>query len=1187
MKLPLSLLILVTGQVFSAGAAPLFRNPQPVPMPSGTVSELLAADFNGDGFQDAVVISPSESVTVMLADGAGPFLRPVVTPMAFQTGPPAIGDVNRDGRNDLIVSDWGSGTAAVLLGNGDGTFTPGATFPTGAIPGPLALADFNGDHLLDVAIGSEDSHSTGNPLSVHFGDGSGQFSAPVTTSAGSPIQRLEAGDVNGDGKADLVTGGFWGVRIFLGNGNGTFSQKSYAAAGGLLLADFNHDGKLDLAVAAGGTHDGYVDVALGTGDGSMIRSALYACGYDGDFIDGADLDDDGNLDLLIASTMGSTVAVLRGNADGTFDEPEFFLSGNSTWQVVVSDFDRDGHEDFLTLDYNSEIRSLSFVRGNAGGAFQTYRAFHTNPSVPTLWPGLAASDGTVADANNDGHPDVILAQHHSSPSGPDDLVTMLNDGTGKLGRPIKTATSAGSWPSNPDIAVADVNHDGKVDVVTASPQGKTFLGNGDGTFASPISLTLTAAGRATLGHFNGDTNLDLFVSGGYESHVYPGNGDGTFGADIRSAGNTVRVFVGDLNGDGKADYVSSSIRDPQAFINDGNGHFTPISISNQEMEVLALADFNKDAKLDLLFETYTAIETRFGNGDGTFAAPLPFIMRVADYHDEPSIVTADFDGDGHLDLAAGTSIYLGNGDGTFRSRSRFRTNRVTAADTADMDGNGSLDLVVTKAQADDVDVLLSRTAAEPTESVSITLTADKVASEYAQYVTFTAMVTGPRILPTGVVLFEVDGGSRALIPVDVDGKAQFSAPFAIGSYAVTATYSGDEYYTTTTSNSVDLAVTKARTTMFVSGSPNPQAAGRSVSIHAYRSAFAISGFAGPTGPITLRDGDTVLGEVASDGRLTISTLGIGSHTITASYAGDANYEPSSASYVQVITKRVPNLSVQTTPAPAALFAGQTVTIQASFPGSSGVTGTVSFYVDDVLRATVPVAQAAASHQTSFTWGTHVLRAEYSGDASWAGASQTLNLTVYAGQWGTPLQINASCSPIGSLTISWSPIEAATSYTLWRKTSLNSAWTVVQSFGAATSATSMGIPANTTWLFAVTAKHYNGSVSPMSAPDLATSVRYTDGAITAGMRLRAHHFSELRTAVASVRTFAGLGAFSYANPIAPRQRVRAADLTEIRTALAQARAAIGVPALSLTDGVLTPRGTRVRAVHLMELRAGAN
>jgi hypothetical protein len=144
---------------------------------------------------------------------------------------------------------------------------------------------------------------------------------------------------------------------------------------------------------------------------------------------------------------------------------------------------------------------------------------------------------------------------------------------------------------------------------------------------------------------------------------------------------------------------------------------------------VALADFNGDGKLDVLLNNYVGLQVRLGNGDGTFGTPTN--INITPPPSGPAI-TADFDGDGKTDVAFGTTVYLGKGDGTFRSRVQLRTNGGAFFNAADMDGNGSPDLVYL-GYGDDVDVILTRTTADPVASSSITLSSDTAAPQYGPF----------------------------------------------------------------------------------------------------------------------------------------------------------------------------------------------------------------------------------------------------------------------------------------------------------------------------------------------------------------------------------------------------------------------------------------------------------------------
>jgi FG-GAP-like repeat/Abnormal spindle-like microcephaly-assoc'd, ASPM-SPD-2-Hydin/FG-GAP repeat len=306
------------------------------PLPTGAVA-VVAGDFNNDHKPDIAVANGNGTgvITVLLNSGTGTF--PTYTQYSINgiSDGLAVGDFNKDGNLDIVATNGSQNTISVLLGNGTGTFPTFATYTTGSSPYGVTVGDFNGDGWPDIAVANRSSGTVS--ILINKADGSGTFLPKVDYAAaggGAPLT-LAAGSFRGNGKIDLAVAtdsAFGGIEVLLGNGDGTFQKAvpydTLNNANGVVVGDFNNDGNLDLAVsiASADSAFGFVTILPGLGNGTFgpgitLTSAPLPYG-----IVAADFNGDGGLDLAMGNgtTGGDT-----GSATVLLNEPLIGLTPDS------------------------------------------------------------------------------------------------------------------------------------------------------------------------------------------------------------------------------------------------------------------------------------------------------------------------------------------------------------------------------------------------------------------------------------------------------------------------------------------------------------------------------------------------------------------------------------------------------------------------------------------------------------------------------------------------------------------------------------------------------------------------------------------------------------------------------------------------------------------------------------------
>lgn len=787
----------------------------PVNLSGGELSDVVFADFNGDGILDFAAndLSLSGQTAIFTGQLNGTFVESAGLTNPNQSSGicnNAAGVLNNagNGNYDLVSVNCGigggPGSLTVYINSGTGTFPTGVVYypatelgnNTEVSVGPLAvtIADVNGDGKNDIVS----SNNYGGDISILLGNGDGTLSVPDVgySTGGSPSTSALVADFNGDGFADIVIPDKEFSFVYLqGYGDGTFrapmdfyspvpdNLSGYAEV--IATGDFNNDGYADFVVGNCCDHQMGVTVFLSNPDGSLSKGTNYG------------------------------------------------VSGNYA-SVVVADFDQDGNLDFAAYDYSNN--TIEIFKGHGDGTFTGIGTYSTGGSNGTS--GVNFNRMVTGLFNGDKYPDLAVVSYNSQ-----NISVLLNDGLGDGG--FLTATTYADNGSGSAIALADVNNDGKLDLIV--PQNghgvDVFLGNGDGTFqtAKTSTFAFNSLGNLAIGDLNADGKADIAVTVADTTTpnvglaVAKGNGDGTFATPVLFGITTQNTALSlPVPGDVKMCHLKG---DGCAVT--GSGQF------------------------DLIYtnQTYNTVGILYNTGTNAFAAgmfnsPVEYPAGSGSY----SLALTDVNHDGATDIVTSNNNYAG----------------VTVL----LNASGNSNLLLSSANPSAV-----------TESVTLSATV-------------AATVRGVTAAPTGTVTF-MDGATSLGASALSNGSASVKTPaLAVGPHNITAQYSGDANFHATTSTTLSQLVILATDATALGSSLNPAGVGQSVTLSATVADSSTGVTASPTGNVTFSDGGKVLGSVAvANGvaHFVTSSLAAGVHSITAQYAGDTNFAAStSAAFSQAV-----------------------------------------------------------------------------------------------------------------------------------------------------------------------------------------------------------------------------------------------------------------------------------------------
>jgi hypothetical protein len=918
------------------GSSKFVLLPQPLVSSATYPRYVDVGDLNGDGIPDIAsanfylntsVTPNSSTVDIFFGKGDGTFTAGPILSVGATFGPQfsVLADFNNDGCLDVLAESYANNTILLFLntktaGVCKGTFQAVKTYNLANVSGPggLAVGDFNRDGNLDFIVnnnnapGGTTSNQGQNSL-VFFGDGAGNFTAGGTLAPGGTVNPVftAVGDYNNDGYPDVAIANDVSntIDLYLNNGTGTFTLKTAIATPApnniVLAADLNQDGNLDL-VSASGTTTNPITVWLGKGDGTFTQAANPPTGAVAvSSAAEADFNGDGIPDLVYNTTSSSAagqVGVLLGKGDGTFTllSPTYSTLGKDSLSLAVGDFNNDGYSDVVIGNYSGDTAS---PQAYPNGELAVYLAeYQTTGTATSSISGITVNGTTV-------NPHQVDAVFPTSS--------------------VYTTSTSNTVPLIPNIVTNDQLS------LTENPASPTTT-----YFGQPVAFTATLAPYSAQGYTTSGQNITFSTTAPTA---------GTIGTVALSSGSAILNYYNLPVG-------TNTIQSSYA----GDANFAA-STSNTVQHTVVQAPFSNDSltaapSTSVAGTTVTAtffIPVPAGvtapTGSVTFTSP-----GSSATFSTPTAFTA-------TTLNGVTGYQVTTTTSTLPIGSTVPIKAVYAGDTNYAGGNLTTNVAVTQVSgtADKVSAATASIAYGTSDQLTYSIPVVAGAAVPAGTVVFTGgtgnTALGSATWPASPATGTCPGGSGTcylLTDSTAPTNIPVGAPTTVtGTFTATAA-SGYASAAPTTAVTVAQAPLSADT---LSVSPNPATSGSTVTVSFFIPVPA--GDVAPTGPVTFSSpgatfstptaftATTVNGVTGYIATATTTNLPTGTDTVTGTYTTtDPNYAGGPLTTSETINPAA-NTGDAVTASPSPTTVGSSTTLSFTIPvvnGAAAPTGTVAF-----------------------------------------------------------------------------------------------------------------------------------------------------------------------------------------------------------------------------------------------------